>query len=65
MRGPAWPITTVEYSNQLERVRKVGETSHICFLSGIYEGTVPDKSLAELANSTLPRGSGLYQEGGF
>jgi hypothetical protein len=53
------------YSNQLEGVRKVGETSHICFLSDTYEGAVPDKSLAELANSTPPLARGLYQEGGL
>jgi hypothetical protein len=30
-----------------------------------YGGTVPDKSLAELAGYTLPRGSCLYQDRGF
>jgi hypothetical protein len=43
----------------------IDATCHICFLSDTYEGTVPDKSLAELASYTLPRGSCLYQDRGF
>jgi DDE superfamily endonuclease len=43
----------------------IDEACRICFLSDTYEGTVPDKSLAELAGSTLPRGSCLYQARGF
>jgi hypothetical protein len=43
----------------------IDETCHICFLSDTYEGTVHDKSLAELAGYALPRGSCLHQERGF
>src|SRR5215510_10854821 len=43
----------------------IDPTCHICRLSGTYEGTVPDKSCAELASSTLRRGSCLDQDRGF
>jgi hypothetical protein len=38
---------------------------HICFLSATYEGKAHDKSLADLAGYTFPRGSWLYQDMGF
>jgi hypothetical protein len=43
----------------------IDEARRICFLSDTYEGTAPDKSLAELAGYPLPRGSCLYQDRGF
>jgi hypothetical protein len=43
----------------------IDETCHICFLSDTYEGKAHDKSLADLAGYSLPRGSCLYQDMGF
>jgi DDE superfamily endonuclease len=43
----------------------IDETCHICFLSDTVEGKEHDKSLADLAHYTLPRGSHLYQDMGF
>jgi hypothetical protein len=43
----------------------INETGHVCFLSHTDEGKASDQSLAELAGSTLPPGSYLYQEKGF
>jgi hypothetical protein len=43
----------------------ITETCHVCFLSHTAEGKASDKSLAELADSTLPAGSCLYQDKGF
>jgi hypothetical protein len=43
----------------------IDETWHICFLSATCEGKAHDKSLADLAGSTLPYGSCLYQARGF
>jgi hypothetical protein len=40
------------------------EACRLCVLSAPDEGTGPDTSLAELAGSTLPRGSCLSQERG-
>ncbi len=37
----------------------------MCFLSHTSEGKASDKSLAELAGSTVPPGSGLYHGKGF
>jgi hypothetical protein len=37
----------------------------VCFLSHTYEGKASDKSLADLAEYTLPPGSCLYQDKGF
>jgi hypothetical protein len=37
----------------------------VCFLSHTCEGKASDKSIAELAGYTLPRGSCLYQAQGF
>jgi hypothetical protein len=37
----------------------------MCFLSHTCEGKASEKSMAELAGSTLPPGSGLEQEKGF
>jgi DDE superfamily endonuclease len=43
----------------------INETCHVCFLSYTHEGKAADKSIAELAGSTLPPGSCLYQDKGF
>jgi hypothetical protein len=43
----------------------IDETCHVCFLSATYEGKLPDKSLADLAGSTLLSGSYLSQDLGF
>jgi hypothetical protein len=43
----------------------IDETCPIGFLSATYEGTVHDKTLAELEGYTLPHGSCLYQDRGF
>jgi hypothetical protein len=38
---------------------------HMCCLSATYEGKAKDQSLADLEGSTVPPGSGLYQDMGF
>jgi hypothetical protein len=43
----------------------IDEACHVCFLSATYEGTMPDKSIADLAGYTFPPGSCLYQDMGF
>lgn len=43
----------------------IDEACHVCFLSETAEGKAHDKSLADLAGYTLPRGSWLYQDMGF
>jgi hypothetical protein len=43
----------------------IDETCHICFLSDTYKGKAHDKSLADLAGYSLPRGSWLDQDRGF
>jgi DDE superfamily endonuclease len=43
----------------------IDEACHVCFLSATYEGKMPDKSIADLAGSTFPPGSCLYQDMGF
>jgi hypothetical protein len=43
----------------------IDATSDIGCVSDTYEGTGPDKTLAELASSTLRRGSCLDQDRGF
>ena len=43
----------------------IQETCHIAFLSPTYEGNASEKSMAELAGSTLPAGSCRYQDRGF
>ena len=43
----------------------IHETCHLCVVSHTDEGNASDQSLAELAGSTLPPGSCLYQDQGF
>jgi DDE superfamily endonuclease len=43
----------------------ITESCYVCFLSHTAEGKASDKSLAELADYTLPAGSCLYQDKGF
>jgi hypothetical protein len=43
----------------------IDETCHMCFLSDPCEGKAHDKSLADLADCTLPYGSCLHQDLGF
>ena len=43
----------------------INEPCQMCFLSATYEGTVHDKSVADLAGSTRPHGSYLDQDMGF
>jgi hypothetical protein len=50
------PLKTLLVSN---------ETCPMCFLSHTCEGKASDKSLAELAGSTVPPGSGVSQDQGF
>jgi hypothetical protein len=49
----------------LKNLLVIDEICHICFRSATYEGKAYDKSLAELAGYTMPRGSHLYQDLGF
>jgi DDE superfamily endonuclease len=43
----------------------ISETCHICFLSPTYEGSIHDKTSAELEGYRLPLGSCLYQDMAF
>jgi len=68
---PADPEAQQEYDRGTKKchTRKtllvIHEPWHVCFLSHTCEGKAADKSLAELAGSTVPPGSCLYQEKGF
>ena len=49
----------------IKKLLVIDQACHICFLSDTVEGKAHDKSLADLAADTLPRGSHLNQEPGF